>query len=37
MVSETTTLKVMLLKNETLKAKKQLGINSQTVKKSNIE
>ena len=37
MASETTTLKVMLLKNETLKAKKQLGINSQTVKKSNIE
>ena len=37
MVSETTTLKVMLLKNETLKAKKQLGINSQTVQKSNIE
>lgn len=34
---ERTTLKVMLLKNETLKAKKQLGINSETVKKSNIE
>ena len=37
MASETTTLKVMLLKNEILKAKKQWGINSETVKKSNIE
>ena len=37
MASETTTLKVMLLKDETLKAKKQQGINSETVKKSNIE
>ena len=37
MASETTTLKVIFLKDETLKAKKQYGINSETVKKSNNE